>query len=357
MVKRSLFWSVALCVLIIGCEDHSFSENGSDQHSLSEDSHDQHHHHDSHSHQHSAKESASLPDSRSDLVFPLPEVVNSNQPLARLGWKLFNDPNLSSNGQISCNSCHDLATNGADLTPLSVGVGGLGERNSPTVFNVSLNTRFFWDGRSNTLEAQVDGPIHNPLEMANNWLEISQYLREHPEYPTLFAQAGIEDIGEHGVKRALSYFQAQLITPPSRFDQFLAGKDDALTAVELAGWEQFNSRGCIVCHQGPNVGGSIYQKFGYYIDTDLTPDVGRQAITGDEIDRSVFRVPSLRNVSVTAPYFHDGKVMELKSAIYIMGKVQLGQELDEQAIAELAAFLESLETPRPIILGQLENED
>lgn len=347
MVKRSVICSTLMGVLIIGCEDHRFDEHG----------HNENHHHDSHSHQHSADERVPLPVSRSKLVFPLPEVVNSNQPLARLGWKLFNDPNLSSNGQISCNSCHDLASNGADLIPLSVGVGGLGERNSPTVFNVSLNTRFFWDGRSNTLEAQVDGPIHNPLEMDNSWPEIESYLRQHPDYPTLFAQAGVEDIGEHGVKQALSYFQSQLITPPSRFDQFLAGQDDALTAVELAGWEQFNSRGCILCHQGPNVGGSIYQKFGYYIDTEATLDVGREAITGEEIDHSVFRVPSLRNVTITAPYFHDGKVMELKSAIYIMAKVQLGQELNEQSIAEIAAFLQSLETPRPTILGQLENEN
>ncbi|MDR9826274.1 cytochrome c peroxidase [Vibrio sp. FNV 38] len=296
-------------------------------------------------------------ESRSELVFPLPQVSGDNLGLTRLGYRLFNDPKLSLNGQISCNSCHDLLTTGADPRPVSLGVGGVGSRNSPTVFNVSLNSRFFWDGRANSLESQIDGPIHNPVEMATTWERIEHYLKSSKEYQTLFEAAGIEDIGESSVKEALSHFQKQLITPPSRFDQYLMGQDDALNENEISGWNQFNSRGCILCHQGPNIGGSLYQKFGYYVDRQITSDIGREAITGDKLDRAVFRVPSLRNVTNTAPYFHDGTVPDINSAVYIMGKVQLGQELDEGSIEQITAFLTSLSTSRPVILEELESEN
>ncbi|WP_026960686.1 cytochrome-c peroxidase [Aliagarivorans taiwanensis] len=324
--------------------------------------HSDHHHHDEHAddghaehddvHHNGTDHSAII---TSPLVKPLHPVAVESSPLVRLGWRLFNDPKLSSNGAVSCANCHHLDSHGSDPLPLSVGVGGLGERNSLTVFNVSNNHRFFWDGRALTLQDQMDGPVHHPKEMDSSWAEIVEYLSSSPEMKQAFAQADLADIDEASVKLALTRFMEALITPPSAFDRYLLGDEQALTVAAKQGWQHFQELGCVVCHQGENIGGSMLQRFGYYNEDAIGSDLGRFNETGLESDRFVFRVPSLRNVAKTAPYFHDGTVTELEEAIRIMARVQLGMELEPLVVVELSAFLHSLNSQRPAILEVLEN--
>jgi cytochrome c peroxidase len=280
-------------------------------------------------------------------ISPIPPSVELDGRRVALGSALFHDPRFSHDDTVSCASCHNLTTGGVDRAARSRGVDGqLGGRNAPTVFNSGLNFRQFWDGRAATLEDQIDGPITNPLEMASNWTEITRKLKAAPELVTQFDAVYLDGITTAGIKDALATFERSLNTPNSRFDRFLRGDTAALTQQEVAGYETFKSFGCVSCHQGANVGGNMYQRFGVMeqpaAGNGLMLDLGRFELSADESDKHVFRVPSLRNVDVTAPYFHDGSVASLEGAVVIMGRYQLGRNLTRSEIDLLTAFLATL---------------
>ncbi|WP_087017282.1 cytochrome-c peroxidase [Thaumasiovibrio subtropicus] len=299
------------------------------------------------------------PNTSQQPITPIPTSINVNKPVARVGWHLFRDPNLSSNHQVSCESCHSLKSNGAETIPVSVGVGGRGIRNSLTVFNTAYNYRFFWDGRVNSLEAQLDGPIHNVVEMDSNWQHVSDYVASSQHYETLFNQANLS-INTENIKLALVEFMSALTTPNSPFDQFLLGDNTALTEQQRRGWELFQQEGCIRCHRGINIGGGMVMRFGVFGEAtkgaDRSSDTGRHLSTSKAEDMYLFRVASLRNVSDTAPYFHDGQTQTLEDAIKIMAESQLGKTFDDTHVADLKAFLESLSGQHPAILQEFENE-
>ncbi len=266
-----------------------------------------------------------------------------------LGRKLYYDPRLSKSQQISCNSCHDLARYGVDGEPTSPGHRGQrGARNSPSVYNAALHIAQFWDGRSPDVEDQAKGPILNPVEMAMPSEEATvALLRSIPGYRADFEAAFPDDdepISYDNMALAIGAFERRLMTP-SPFDAFLAGDDDALDDVQLAGLETFVNTGCVTCHQGPAIGGRMYQKLGL-VKPYATADTGRHAVTGLEGDRGVFKVPSLRNIEKTGPYLHDGSIESLDEMIRIMAEYQLGRALEDGQVASIRAFLGAL-TGRP----------
>jgi cytochrome c peroxidase len=294
---------------------------------------------------------SAVPRSRARLnepFIPLPAVITLDSELVKLGGKLFHDPQLSADGTVACASCHHLNKGGDDDRPHSIGVNGKeGDINAPTVLNSSLNFRQFWNGRANTLEDQIDGPISNPNEMASEWKHIVDYLRNNENYRQDFANTFGRAPSVDLVKSAIATFERSLITP-SRFDRWLRGDDSALSTDELKGYELFKQYRCDSCHSGDNVGGNMFQRLGameqyFGGGRKLRPsDYGRFTVTGKEYDRFVFRVPSLRNVADTAPYFHDGSVRTLSQAVRIMIKYQLGREVVPADVELIAAFLGSL---------------
>jgi cytochrome c peroxidase len=223
--------------------------------------------------------------------------------------------------------------------------------NTPTVFNASLNFVQFWDGRAASLEDQIGGPITNPLEMGTSWPEVLATLKGNPSYAADFQAAFPDGITEQNVRTALADFERTLLTTGSKFDRFLGGDRTALDAQAREGYETFKSVGCIACHQGSNVGGNMFQRFGvlgdYFKDRGnvTEADWGRYNVTKNESDRFVFRVPSLRNVEHTAPYFHDGSAKTLPEAIQVMARYQLGRKLGDGQVATIIAFLKSLSGP------------
>ena len=286
----------------------------------------------------------------------LPEVAENPENLiteekVALGKKLYLDNRLSKDNTQSCNTCHDLKTYGVDNLSTSPGNdGGLGTRNSPTVFNAALHMSQFWDGREPDVEAQAGGPILNPVEMAMPSEEVVvERLSKIDEYNTLFAKVFPDDkkpISYKNIQNAIGAFERTLITP-SRFDKFVDGDIDALTDVEKDGLQLFISTGCTACHSGNVLGGNIYQKFGLFDDywkhtKSTVIDDGKFSVTKNESDKYVFKSPSLRNIEKTYPYFHDGSVKDLKEAVRIMAKVQLNKELAEKDLNNLVAFLNSL---------------
>ncbi|WP_241901299.1 cytochrome c peroxidase [Vibrio sp. 10N.286.49.B3] len=289
-------------------------------------------------------------------IFPVPESPTHDIAMVKLGFQLFNDPNLSSNGQVSCESCHHIFEDGAEETKVSIGVLGVGARNSPTLYNINFNSRFFWDGRAASLEQQIDGPIHNPVEMNSDWEKIITYVKDQPNYQRDFKALFKQGVSEESIKHALVIFMEMLNTPNSPFDQYLQGDINALSTTAIIGWNKFQSLGCIVCHQGINMGGNLYQRFGNLHSGNMLEkelDLGRFNVTGNEADKLVFRVAGLRNVADTPPYFHDGRAATLEEAIVTMANLQLGIDLDSASIIEVSAFLESLSAPKPAILSEL----
>ncbi|HNU12573.1 MAG TPA: cytochrome-c peroxidase [Rubrivivax sp.] len=285
-------------------------------------------------------------------IQPLEPARVTDPAKVELGKKLFFDPRLSRSGFISCNSCHNLSMGGSDNVAASVGdrwqKGGI---NSPTVLNSVLNVAQFWDGRAKDLAEQAGGPIENPIEM-NSTHEIAvATLRTIPGYVQEFRdvyKTGPLDIGQ--VTDALAAFEATLVTPNSRFDRWLTGDRNAITATELKGYELFKNSGCVACHNGPGVGGNTFQKMGVVAEykTDH-PAEGRSAVTGNEIDRFMFKVPTLRNVELTYPYFHDGAAKTLTEAVDIMGRLQLGRVYTKEENAQIVAFLKTLTGEQPRI--------
>ena len=283
-------------------------------------------------------------------IQPLPAEVDVDPAKAALGSKLFHDPRLSKDGTVSCASCHDLATGGDDGKVVSLGVDGKpGLVNSPTVFNVRFNIAQFWDGRAETLEDQIDGPIQSPIEMGSVWPDVVLKLYEDAEYPALFdAVYPGEQITRANIKNAIAEFMRSLVTPNSRFDQWLAGDEQALTAHEKQGWKLFKSYGCVSCHQGRNAGGNMFQVFGVLNDYfrrrgNITKaDMGRFNITGNEEDRHAFKVPSLRMAAHTAPYLHDGSAATLRDAVDAMFEFQLGRTAPDADKDAIVAFIKTL---------------
>lgn len=287
-------------------------------------------------------------------VQPIVPVADLDPEVVALGRRLFSDARLSGDGTISCASCHLLANGGDDDRQASIGIGGqMGEVNAPTVLNSVFNFRQFWDGRAATLENQVDGPIESPAEMGSTWEHVLEVLRSDPSYVMAFQSAFQDDVRPEHVRHAISTFEASLTTPNSRFDQWLRGEDAALTERELRGYQLFKEYQCISCHQGVNLGGTMYQRLGvmsdYFTRTrkERSSDLGRFNTTGNELDRHVFRVPGLRNVAVTAPYFHDGSAKTLSDAVRVMIEHQLGREVDDADVELIADFLETLSGDMP----------
>lgn len=267
---------------------------------------------------------------------------------ALLGERLFFDPRLSRDNTIACGTCHDPAKGGTDRKKISVGIDGqMGPINAPTVFNASLNFVQFWDGRAATLKEQAAGPVHNPLEMGSNWAEAIAKLNQDESYRNAFKKLYPEGISGEAITDAIASFERTLVTPNSRFDRFLLGDPNAFNAQEHTGYQRFLALGCASCHQGVGVGGNMFQRFGimanYFDGRPANPaDHGRFNVTGKEEDRHVFKVPGLRNVALTAPYFHDGSALTLDDAVTVMGRYQLGRELSQEDIQALVAFLHTL---------------
>ncbi len=268
-----------------------------------------------------------------------------------LGKKLYFDPRLSKSGFISCNSCHNLSRGGSDNIPTSIGdKWQKGPINSPTVLNSSLNLAQFWDGRAADLKAQAGGPIANPGEMAFSHTLAIDMLASIPAYVREFKMVfGKDKIDIDQVTDAIAEFEKTLVTPNSRFDQWMLGKSEALTKDELAGYKLFNESGCVACHNGPNLGGNSFQKMGVveaYKGNDGV--AGRAAVTGKDADRFNFKVPTLRNVEMTYPYFHDGAANTLTEAVDTMGRLQLGKKFTQAENQQIVAFLKTLTGDQPM---------
>lgn len=282
-------------------------------------------------------------------ITPLPLALALDQRKVELGRRLFHEKRLSGDGSVSCASCHNLASGGVDRLPHSRGMGGAeGAINAPTVFNSGYNFRQFWDGRAETLEDQIDGPLQASTEMGGSWPKAIALLSEDPGYRTEFAAIYRDGVRPNNVKDAIATFERSLVTPNSRFDRFLRGERDALSENEREGYRLFKRIGCVSCHQGMNIGGNVYQKLGIiedYFDarrTGSTADFGRFNVTGREEDRYFFKVPSLRNVAVTAPYLHNGTAQTLREAVRIMARYQLGVRLEPAEETAIVAFLNTL---------------
>ncbi|NKN36713.1 cytochrome-c peroxidase [Agrobacterium sp. a22-2] len=290
-----------------------------------------------------------------EIFKPLPSTTPSvaNNPITPekilLGKALFFDPRISASGVFSCNSCHNLATGGDDNLETSIGHGWQkGPRNSPTALNAVFNVAQFWDGRAEDLKAQAKGPVQAGVEMANTPDQVVVTLKSMPQYVEWFKAAfpgDADPVSFDHMAMAIEAFEATLVTP-APFDAYLNGSDDALSDMQKQGLALFIDKGCSSCHAGINVGGEGYFPFGLIEKpgADVLPenDKGRFAVTNTADDSYVFRAAPLRNIALTAPYFHSGKVWNLKQAVGIMGTAQLGEELNEQEVDQIVAFLDSL---------------
>lgn len=280
---------------------------------------------------------------------PLPAAPPLDPAKVELGRQLFNEPRLSANNTLSCASCHRLDSGGADDKPFSIGFDGHPvEINTPTVFNASQNFKQFWNGRVDTLEAQIEQVVISPVEMGSDWKTVVQNLSALPAYQAAFSQSYSDGVTAANVQNALATYERTLLTPNSRFDRYLLGNTDILTIQEKYGYQRFKDYGCIACHQGINIGGNMFQKFGVMGDyfkargNPVESDLGRYLLTQDEEDRHVFKVPSLRNVAVTAPYFHDASARTLEEAVDVMFTYQLGRTPSAEDKALIVQFLKTL---------------
>ena len=300
---------------------------------------------------------------------PLPAraEIDAAQPLTegqiQLGQQLWYEPRLSRGNTVSCNSCHNLASYGVDNMPTSQGYKGLfGGRNSPTALNAALLGSQFWDGRAVDVEEQAGGPLLNPVEMAMPSKEaVVAKIAHIPEYQKMFKDVYGDEKGQitfDNITHAIAAFERTLLTP-TRWDDYLKGNISALNEQERKGLKSFMDNGCIACHAGVTLGGNSFQKFGlvdgpYWKFTGSKKhDEGRFEVTQAEDDKYIFRVPGLRNVAMTYPYFHDGSVWELDKAVRIMGQTQLGIQLNDQEVADITAFLKSLTGTVPTAALQL----
>lgn len=306
---------------------------------------------------------AALMKQANEMFAPIPTTVPTIRGISVTGEKvdlgkmLFFEPRLSSSALISCNTCHNLGMGGDDALETSIGHGWQkGPRNAPTVFNAVFNTAQFWDGRAEDLKAQAMGPVQAAVEMAATPQHVVTVLNSMPEYRERFARAfpGAQDaVTFENMAEAIEAFEATLITPRSRFDQFLQGNATILSADEKKGLGLFMDKGCAACHSGVNLGGDGYYPFGVVErpGSDILPpeDKGRFAVTQTASEEYVFRAGPLRNIALTAPYFHSGNVWDLEQAVAIMGTSQLGEDLKDDEVRAITAFLHTLNGERPRI--------
>jgi cytochrome c peroxidase len=282
-------------------------------------------------------------------IKPLPRSLQQDAARAAIGRLLFQDGRLSASGKESCSSCHDLAKGGADSRVYSIGFNGAPTTvNAPTVYNAALNFKQFWNGRADSLEAQIDSVVRNPVEMGSDWKNVTVKIAQDANYRRMFSGSYRDGVTSVNIQNALATYERTLITPDSRFDRYLRGDPNAISNAEKAGYVKFKQYGCIACHQGVNVGGNMFQKFGVMGDyfaqrgNPTVSDMGRYLVTREEEDKHVFKVPSLRNVALTAPYFHDGSAKTLDAAVDVMFKYQLGRMASREDKAAIIEFLNTL---------------
>jgi len=288
-----------------------------------------------------------------ELISPIEDNVAIDLNKALLGKKLFFEKQLSRNNTISCASCHHLDKGGDDNQQFSTGVDNKrGIVNSPTVFNSKYNFVQFWDGRAKNLKEQVSVPIHNPNEMDSNMQEIIAKLKKDPTYITLFKDIYNDTIKEAYIIDAIVEFENALVTPNSRFDRYLKGESTILSHREKSGFELFKSYGCIACHNGINLGGNLFQRVGIVkaMDYEENKYLGLYNVTKDEEDKYFYKVPTLRNIELTAPYLHSGTIVTLQEVVVFMMEYQIGVTPNEKDINEILAFLGTLTGERPKIL-------
>jgi cytochrome c peroxidase len=277
-----------------------------------------------------------------------PSTLKLDARKVKLGEALFSDTRLSKNDTISCASCHSLTQGGSDGRQFPVGINGqVNLVNSPTVYNAANNSYQFWDGRAATLEDQINDHLASPIVFASNWAEVSAKLNKDAALTATIRAIYPDGVQGANLRDALASYERSLLTP-SRFDRYLQGETQAISADELAGYKKFKDFGCVGCHQGVNVGGNMFQELGVMRDYftqrgNPTPaDLGRYNVTKQESDKHVFKVPSLRNVALTAPYFHDGTALTLSDAMNVMFKYQLGRRGSEADKLLIIKFLNTL---------------
>ncbi len=284
-------------------------------------------------------------------IKPIPKTIQYDAKKAELGKALFMDPQLSSDKNIACVSCHSFEHGGADPRPVSIGIHGkTGNANAPTVYNSYFNFRQFWNGRAKDLKEQARGPLHNPVEMGMVTEDVERYLRSNEYYTKTFRDIYHRAPTHDDALDAIAEFEKALITPNCRFDRFLRKEGD-LDPLEKKGYRLFKTLGCATCHNGINVGGNSFQKMGLifpYPWSESSPD--RYNLTHTPDDKNVYKVPTLRNIALTAPYFHDGSVPTLELALQKMAYHNLGFDLNGEEIEALTAFLKSLTGEKPKIL-------
>ena len=290
---------------------------------------------------------------RNEPLKPLVPFDDLNPQAIELGRRLFHEQGLSGNGRMACASCHALAQGGTSPDALPRGVNGQAAKfNAPSLLNAGLNLAFSWDGRFATLEEQLDDPITRPEELGASWERILKFLNSDASYRAQFQATFDSQPTRETVATALATFERSLITPNSQFDQWLAGNENALNGDEFGGYFLFKKYGCVNCHQGAAVGGTMFQPLGLakaYFNSSTTPtDQGRFQVTQRERDRHVFRVPGLRNVALTAPYLHDGRAPTLESAIAVMLEFQCGEAVNSEDVRRLTAFLKTLSGSLPV---------
>ncbi len=269
-----------------------------------------------------------------------------------LGKMLYHDPRLSSTGTVSCASCHNVMLGGEDNRPVAMGVNGqTGGRSAPTVWNAAFNAVQFWDGRAESLEAQAAGPVTNPIEMGmKSWDDVVARLNSIEGYKKAFADAfGGNAISKDTATKAIAAYERTLITPNSPYDKYVSGEKSALTAQQIRGMNKAVELGCTGCHSGPAFNGpGMFQKFPvhsngtYQAKYHFTKDLGLAEVTKKADDEHKFKVPTLRNIALTAPYFHNGSVKTLDEAVKVMAKLQLDKELSNEEVADIVAFLNAL---------------
>ncbi|NOR69870.1 MAG: c-type cytochrome [Methylomarinum sp.] len=283
---------------------------------------------------------------------PAPSDNPTTAEKVALGKMLFHDPRLSSSGTVSCASCHNTMLGGEDNRAGSVGVGGqVGGRSAPTVWNAAFNKVQFWDGRAASLEAQAAGPVTNPIEMGmKSWDDVVVRLKAIEGYQHAFHKAfGKDSISKDTATKAIAAYERTLITPNSAFDKYVKGNKSAMTEQQIRGMNKAVDLGCTSCHSGPAFNGpGTFQKFpvianGYFeAQYGFKDDKGLAEVTGKEADEHMWKVPTLRNIALTAPYFHNGSVKSLDKAVKLMAKLQLGKDLSKAEIADIVAFLDAL---------------
>jgi len=282
-------------------------------------------------------------------VLPIPITIEVDARKVSLGEKIFDDESLSSNGDFACRSCHYPDKGGADQKKLSLAINGkYRTRNTPSIYNVGLLSLLNWAGSHTDLGDQAEAIIKSKQGLATDWNTLISRMKQSPDYVKDFSNSYQNSITSESIKDAIAEYMRSLITPNARFDQYLRGNTNALNAEEKSGYRLFKSSGCASCHQGVNLGGNMYSPFGVfgnYVEDrgNITKaDLGRYNITGNEADKYVFRVPSLRNIALTNPYLHDGSIDTLKESVIVMSRYMLGRKLSEQDADLIVKFLHTL---------------